>query len=55
MIPLVEERQIRPCSECAFIEWESDACRLGGYLETNCKYHITPREYMELIDSGVIP
>ena len=55
MIPPVEERQIRPCEECAFIDWEFYKCRLGGYLETRCKYHITPGEYMELIDSRVIP
>ena len=55
MIPLVEERQIRPCSECAFIEWESDARRLGGDLELNCKSQITPRDYLELIDYRVIP
>lgn len=65
MIPPVEERQVRPCSECCF-SWSDDYldkwCNLSiqyapdcEYRKEPCIYHYTTDEMKELIDSWVIP
>lgn len=59
MIPPVEERSIRPCRDCISSNWEDTSCSMFDLDYTDfcrpnnqpCKYHITPEEYRELIDS----
>ena len=74
MIPQIEERQGRPCSECIALDHEYYKCQAGYDVATKrdkamehwkenlyeiseqfpCKGHLTPEEYQELVDSGVV-
>lgn len=42
----------KSCITCAFANIEYETCNLGGYFENPCKYHITCREYIKIVDSN---
>jgi hypothetical protein len=61
-IPPMNERQKRQCwiDDCILYDDDTGSCVIGYLINDYkrpelCNYHITPEEYIEAIDSGMIP